>query len=94
MKSLSLISALALLLNITSAFAQSTLSFGNINSIKGDTVDVELIFDNITGLPLAGWQFDISVKLDAANGCYGGITGSYNWAIVSWNALANDSSRA
>ena len=94
MKSLSLISALALLLNITSAFAQSTLSFGNINSIKGDTVDVELIFDNVSGLTLAGWQFDISVKLDPVNGCYGGITGFYNWAIFSWNALANDSSRA
>ena len=92
MKKSSLILFSSLLFFVLSINAQSTLSFGNINSIKGDTVDVEIIFDNKSGLSLAGWQFDISVKLDQITGIYGGATGSLNWTLVSWNT--QDSSRA
>ena len=77
---------------LTTIKAQSILSFGNINSINGDTVDVELIFNNKSGNSLAGWQFDISVKLLASpNGIYGGNTATNAWTVSN---NTNDSSRA
>ena len=64
-----------ILLNVLLCFicfnnkAQSVLSFGNILSVNGDTVEVEIVLNNISGLALGGFQFDLeNGKIDSAYG--------------------------
>lgn len=57
--------------------AQSILSFGNILSINGDTVEVEIVLDNNSGLALGGFQFDLeNGRIDTA---YGGDIATFGW---------------
>ncbi len=57
--------------------AQSELSFGNILSINGDTVEVEIVLNNKSGLGLGGFQFDLeNGRIDTA---YGGDIAAFGW---------------
>ncbi len=57
--------------------AQSELSFGNILSINGDTVEVEIVLNNKSGLALGGFQFDLeNGQVDTA---YGGDIAAFGW---------------
>ncbi len=77
---------------VTNVYSQnSILSFGNINYTNGDTIDIEIIFENNSGNDLAGMQFDIeNGRLDTA---YGGNAQTYGWTISFNQDFSPTSSR-
>jgi len=83
MKNSILIILFACIFILNPVHTQSILSFGNINSSNGDTVDIEIVFENNSNYSLAGFQFD--VENGSVDSAYGGDVQVYGWSDPSVN---------
>ena len=77
MKNSILVILFACIFTLNPAHTQSILSFGSLNSSNGDTVDIEVVFENNGNNSLAGFQFDLeNGRVESA---YGGDVLAYGW---------------
>ena len=62
---------LCLLSFSSNAQQKAYIYFGNVNSINGDTIDVQIVLDNQTSSDLKGFQFDLT-NISSIHSIYGG----------------------